>query len=429
MEDSLPMAIRAWNPWWSKAWVFPEAWVPRAMLRDLIAVLDTRHVKDIIGVRRCGKTTLVFQVIRHLIEDSIPPERIVFLNFADLVIRGVDFTALMNAVYVVAPDVECLFLDEVQEKPGWERLVLKFHETGRFRHVFVTGSNASLLSDDVGRLLTGRHLSFVLFPFSFKEFLLARGWEKFDTATIKKEVSRLNGILETYLLRGGFPEARDTDPLVRRQVLTNLFGDIIARDIASRHVVDVEKINALAQYAMTNFTREFSLRRVASALRIHVDTVDKYLQYLEQSFMIFKLPLFSYKQLRQFHQNKKFYAIDNGLRDHVAFKTTGDMGRMAENVVFLALKRRGAEIYYWKDGNHEVDFLVTKGAAVQMLIQVSWDISSNKTRTREISGIVAAAKTLKVSGGILLNRDVEGVEMHEGIKVELIPISTWLILS
>ncbi|MBN2153765.1 MAG: ATP-binding protein [Candidatus Lokiarchaeota archaeon] len=427
MEDALLGAIRTWNPWWAASWRFPSSWVPRTTLGDIIASMKVRHIKDIIGVRRCGKTTLVFQVIKGLIDDGIPPEQIVFLNFNDVVVKSTGFHELEKAIYVAAPDVMYLFLDEVQEKPGWQQWVVGFYDTSRFKHIFVTGSTASLITEDVGRLLTGRHLTFRLLPFSFREALVANGWDDFDPAAIKRSLPRINGYLERYLAQGGFPETHNSDPLVTRQILTLLFGDIIARDIASRHAVDVAKLTAVAQYTMTNFTREFSMRKIANALAVHVDTVEKYLAYLEQSFMVFTLPLFSYKQLRQFHENKKFYVVDNGLRNQVAFKTTRDLGKMAENVVFLALKQEGAEMYYWKDDKHEVDFLVTSGANVRSIIQVCWDPSEKGIREREIAGIVAAARLFGLPEGMILDRDAEAEETRDGITIHFVPIATWLL--
>ncbi len=169
MNEALPTAIRAWNPWWAGVWNFPAKLVPRVVFQTLKSTIVMPHVKDIIGVRRSGKTTLLFQVIRDLIEDKVPPERVVFLNFNDVVINSVDFTTLLKSIYVVAPEFEYLFLDEVQEKQGWERWVTMLYETKKAKNIFVTGSTAALLSEDIGRLLTGRHVSFILFPFSFKE--------------------------------------------------------------------------------------------------------------------------------------------------------------------------------------------------------------------------------------------------------------------
>jgi predicted AAA+ superfamily ATPase len=423
----LRVAIREWNPWWFSSWSFPVVWISRDLLQDLVKALDMPHVKDIIGVRRCGKTTLAFQLVKYLVDSAVPPPNIVFLNFNDVVINAVDFQVLEKAINAIAPGMEYLFLDEVQEKAGWERWVVTLYDTHRVKQIFVTGSTSSLISVDIGRLLTGRHLTLQLFPFSFKETLQAEDWNGFEQAYLKKELNRLNGYLERFLLQGGFPEARGKDVLVARQVASSLFDDILAKDIASRAPVEFDKLRSLAQYTMTNFTREFSAGKVAKALNMHVVTVERYINLLEQCFAIFSLRLFSFKQLHQFHEARKFYAIDTGLRNHVAFQTTIDIGRMAENAVFLALKRSGAEIYYWKDGKHEADFLVTNGADVHSVVQVSWDITSAETRKREIDGIIVAAKTFGLETGTLLNRDVEGEEIIDGIKISFVPIATWLL--
>jgi uncharacterized protein len=203
----------------------------------------------------------------------------------------------------------------------------------------------------------------------------------------------------------------------------------VSRDIVARHQVDATKAQALAIYVFTNWTRTFSFNKIASALNMHVDTIEKYLGYMEEAFLIFILTRFAYKLQKQFREEKKVYAIDTGLRFFIAFQTTKDLGKAAENAVLLELKRRELEVYYWQDGAHEVDFCVTRGARVLDLIQVSWDIASPATKKREVDGLLAAAKVLKHDHGTIITFNVASEEVIDSVRIRFVPLAVWLLVK
>ncbi len=424
--DDLIRSIRAWNPWWTKKWYFPST-IKRYIYHKLQLSLKTRHIKNIIGVRRCGKTTLLFQIIENLIKEKISSERIVFINFDDVIINSSDFNNILSAIYGISPKIEYLFLDEVQEKTNWERWVRTLYDTGRFKQIFVSGSSASLLTADIGRVLTGRHISFILTPFSLKEYLTTQEWINTDINYLNMERDRLQYYMEKYMKEGGFPEVVGKDIFLRQQILTNLFNDIIARDISFRYSVDGNKLNQLAKYLMMNISREYSIRKISRDLNLHVETVERYLGYLEDCFLFSHLNFFSYKQRTQFRRNKKIYVVDTGIRNYISFRFSADKGMLAENLVFLALKRRGNEVYYWKDEKTELDFLVRRGTEIQDLIQVCWEFSSVKTKSREIRGLVRAAKLFEKSNGTIITGNIQAIEVHEDIEIKFIPIALWLL--
>ncbi|OLS12220.1 MAG: hypothetical protein RBG13Loki_4162 [Promethearchaeota archaeon CR_4] len=422
----LYQSLRVWNPWWVKGWVLPK-FVQRSELRVVIQAQASPHVKDIIGPRRVGKTTLIYQIIADLLARNIPPEKIVFLNFDDINFNTIPLEDLTQTIIRNCPHAEYLFLDEIQEKIGWERWVRGLYDTKQFRQIFVTGSSASLLSEDIGQVLTGRHLTFTLLPFSFREYLQFHQWQDFDPNYLTREMARLLHFFDQYLEQGGFPEIVGQDDAIAHSIAIALFGDILARDIASRHSVEGPKLKTLAHYVMTNFAREFSFRRIGKDLGVHVETLERYVGYLIEAFLIFPVSLYDYKLRVQFQQNKKMYVIDTGLRNHVAFKTARNLGLLAENAVFLELKRRGIDIFYWKDGTHEVDFIARRSTGELEMIQVCWDPSDVKVREREVQGLRTAGKILGISSGIVLTQNYASEEIMEGISIHFVPLVLWML--
>jgi len=419
-------AIRSWNPWWMKGWDPPRT-VPRGSRDKILDVLGARHIKDIIGVRRCGKTTLLYQIIFHLIQDGTSPEKIIFLNFDDITINTLSFQELMKAIFRLRPGAEYLFLDEVQEKSGWERWIRQIYDQDRFKQIFVTGSNASLLSEDMGRVLTGRHMSFELLPFSFRKFLYSSGWTESESEYARHHQEELYSHFDRYLLKGGFPEAVDLDDNSMTRMLVSIFNDILARDVGEKHSVDGEKLRNLSKYLFTNVSNSYSNRGVATTVGLNYDTVERYMGYLKDAFMVFDLKMFSYGLKKQYRQNKKIYVIDNGLRNHVSFRFSADNGRLAENLVFLELRRREADVYYWRNDRREVDFLVCEGLDVSELIQVCWDVRKKSTRQREEAGLMAACRNLDKKEGLILTRDRTDEQTVDGITIRYRPIPYWLL--
>lgn len=424
--DEVLRAIRSWNPWWMKGWK-KTITVPRRSKEKVIEVLDARHVKDILGVRRAGKTTLLHQIIFHLLEKGVEPRKIMFLNFDDIALNTLPFTELLTAMYRLQPDFEYLFLDEVQEKRDWGRWVRKLYDLEKVQQIFITGSNASLLSEDMGRILTGRHMSFQLFPYSFREFLLANEWPDLDPAYLLSNNEKLLSYFDRYLIEGGFPESIGLDDNARERMFTNILNDILSRDVGGKHAVNSHKLRNLAKFLFTNMSNPYSVRNISTATGLNYDTVERYIGYLRDAFLVFDLPLFSYGLKKMYKQNRKLYVVDNGLRNHVSFRFSADHGRLAENLVFLELKRREAEVYYWKGDRKEVDFVVRSGLDTTALIQVCWNPGDRRTKKREIDGLIAACRELDMTEGWILTRDKGDTEEIDGTTVHYLPLSYWLL--
>ncbi len=424
----LEESIRRWNPWWADREVV-EAWVgiPRTVLPDILKTATLRHMKDLIGVRRSGKTTVMYQVIRWLLQD-VPSKNIVFLNFDDADIAAASFSDIEKTLAMIYPGMRYLFLDEVQQKKGWEQWVRTLYDTRAFAQIVVSGSSASLLSQDIGRVLTGRHLTFSIFPFSFREFLLFRGWKEFAPGSLRYHTRRLLHEQREYLKGGGFPEAVGRTNEEQKIILTNIYTDILSRDISARFGAAYETAKTVSYHLLSNNTHEFSYRSVAKATGLSVETTEKYIAFLKESFLLLTMNFFSYKTKVQFRQNKKAYSIDTGLRNAVSWKVSEDWGKLAENVVFLELKRRGKDVLYWKDKKgKEVDFVVREGLRVSELIQVCWDVSREDTKKREVTGLQAAAETLGMKQATVVTEDHSAQEKKGSLTIRYLPLWQWLL--
>ncbi len=402
--------------------------IERDMRENIINSLNTPHIKDIIGVRRCGKTTILYQLIDYLISSGIRAQDILFLNFDDPSINAASFEEIQKEIFKINPETSILILDEIQQKKEWERWVRMLYDTKKFTKIFVSGSSASLLSADVGKVLTGRHITFRVDPFSFKEYLKKRGWTDLRPESLAFNRDKIPHYLNAYLEGGGFPEAIDVEEFVRKQILTNLFNDILSRDISSRYGGSYEIVSRIAIFLLTNPGSPYSSTSVARSIGIAVETAEKYIEYLKDSFLVYDLPIFSFKLGIQFKQNKKTYPVDTGLRNIVSFRFSADIGKLAETVVFLELKRRYSDIYYWKSqGGNEVDFLIRERQDIIMLIQVAWNIKEKVTRRREEGSLIYAMNELNMNAGIILTEDEEQSVEKEGKTIQYIPLWKWLL--
>ncbi len=326
-------------------WSFWDRRPPKSVARDveLPKALSNRTTLVIQGVRRCGKSTLLTQMIGRY---GLERKNCLFVNFEDPRLAGhLNFESLENLTRAFAdarPDAAPLtvFLDEIQWVTGWERwLASKLERPDRFRFV-ISGSNAHLLSGELSTVLTGRHVTVELFPFDPAEF-----------RKLRPEAS-----LADYLHHGGFPEpvaSEDGDLLLRQY-----FSDILQRDVRER--VGARSSLSLRQVVQMVFESagsELSLRRIAAASGIAVETVAAYLEACEQAYLLFSCPWFAFSERKRSHRNRKYYPVDTALR-RVSFTRAGqDMGKALECATFVELRKRGFDVFYWRDAG-EVDFVV-----------------------------------------------------------------------
>lgn len=382
---------------------------------DFDKYLNTNQITIITGVRRCGKSTLMLQIAR-LFDDyhfiTFDDER--FVNFT-----VDDFQQLMLVLHKRS-DAKILFFDEIQNIPQWERFVRRLHDTGY--KLFITGSNANLLSSELGTHLTGRYLKINLFPFSFKEFLLLKNIETNPATTAR--IAEILKTFDEYLQNGGFPEfAKNTDT----EILKRTYEDIIYRDVIARYQIsEIKSFKQVAAYLFTNIAKEFSYQAIAGATQIKSATsVKNYIYYLETVYLTFELYKYDFSLKKQYVSNKKIYAIDSGLRNTISFLFSDDKGRLLENIVYIELLRHGKTVYFFKDKN-ECDFIIEERGVITEAIQVCWDLSPENL-IRETNGLTDAMEKFNLKIGKIITYNTEDTHQENEKTIEIISIWKWLL--
>lgn len=398
--------------------------IKRSALDIVLKQISLSHAVVISGIRRSGKSTLLNQIISNCYEKGV-----YYLNFEDerLVDFAVtDFNNLYETFLELYGERKVFFFDEIQNVPKWEIFVRRMQDKGcKF---FITGSNASLLSKELGTKLTGRCVSIELYPFSFVEFLSFKGYKLQKNAlSYTAERAAIKKHFAEYLKHGGMPEyLKYKDPTLLKRV----YEDILYRDIVARYdIKQVKVLRELGLYLLSNIGGLFSYNNLKKVLGVgSMNTIKSYADFLENSFLIFLINRFSYSLKQQFVANKKIYCIDNGLAESVAFQFSKNKGKFLENLVFLELKRRYPEIYYYKTANNlEVDFLVKSGRKDIALIQVADNLDSEKTKQRETGALTRAMDELKLKSALILTEDSEEEIKLNGKAIIVQPIYKWLL--
>ncbi|MFH0970546.1 MAG: ATP-binding protein [Candidatus Diapherotrites archaeon] len=382
-----------------------------------------RHKSAVVvtGVRRCGKSTLLFQVM-----DRFFSKGFFYLNFADERLNDFetrDFQVLHEILIKEFGDQKTFFLDEPQGKNGWNQFVNRLYENGY--KFFITGSNAELLSKEISTYLTGRHMDFPLFPFSFKEMLSFRNAGKTIRSTQDKV--QIESAFEKYMEKGGFPEVWTQE---NTDILVKVYDDIINKDILVRHQVkDQKTFKDLALFLISNCGKEFSYNALKKQFNLgSPNTAKTFVGYLTDAFLLIEINQFDFSLKKQGFLPKKIYGIDTGLVNKMGFRLSDDNGRLLENIVLLELLRQNQKVFYWKDDKQrEVDFLIIEKNKVKEAIQVSFELSDAKTKDREITGLISAMKKFNLQTGTILTRHTEKSEKADNKTIHFIPVWKWLI--
>ena len=405
----------------SRAFWRRDTGIERAQLAELERAAPLPHAVIISGLRRVGKSTLLAQLAHCLGEDKF-----YYVNFEDerfLGFEADDANNLYGLLVELFGERSVFVVDEIQNVSGWEHFVRRFMDLGL--KFYITGSNASLLSRDLGSRLTGRSVPIELFPFSFAEFLRFRGYVVPDLGRLMTvDAARLQGYLGEYLRLGGIPEPLKYPelPLAR-----TLYDDVLYRDIATRHrIEEVRALKELAFYLMSNPAGRVSFNKLKEQLRLgSVNTVKNYVGYLENSWLLFTTNVYDFSVKRQQVAPKKVYAIDTGLASAVGFSFSPNTGKLLENLVFLALRRRTQEVhYYTSPAGFEVDFYLPE---TRELIQVSQNLAQPATREREVRALTAALRGLGLSQGLILTDANAGSILESELTIEVRSLAEWLL--
>ena len=398
-----------------------EDYIKRELLGKLKEQMDHPFIVIISGIRRSGKSTLL-QEIR-----KISKEKSYYLNFDDDRLNEFtikDFQAAWELFIELYGPEHTFYFDEIQNIDEWETFVRRLFDNGN--KVYITGSNASMLSRELGTRLTGRHVRYDIYPFSFREYLDFKK-VKLDKNSVYLTEQRaiLKRYFNEYLKEGGIPEYLKYG---NRDHLKALFDNILYRDVLSRYNLSNEKtLKDLVHYIASNIGKEVSFNSLRKTLQVsNPTTIKEYLNYFENSYLMFTIPMYSESLKKQIYSNKKVYFIDTGLAQNISFRFSEDRGRMLENLVFIHLKRKNREIYFHR-GKKECDFLTIEGTEVKEAIQVTKSLDNPKTKERELEGLLEALKAYDLEKGLILTEDTEDEFDVEGKKIIVIPIWKWLL--
>lgn len=367
--------------------------------------INSTFILIITGIRRCGKSTLMQQISEKIKEEKL------FFNFEDPRIYGFDVDDFTKLDEIVGDKLNYYFFDEIQNVEKWELFVRHLHD--REKNIVITGSNASLLSKELGTRLTGRNIQIELFPFSFSEFRMFK--------QLENNLKTFN----LYMEEGGFPEYLKSK---QKEHLQQLFKDIVYRDIIVRYGIRQAKtLIDIALFLIANVGKEYSLNGIKNTFRVgSANSVADYIQWLEDSYVLFSLPRFSWSLKSVSVNPKKIYCIDSGFAQANSLSFTEDKGRLLENIVYLALRRKHKDLYYFKD-NGECDFIVKQGQDINQIIQVCTEIHSDN-KNREINGLIAALKFFNKTEGLILTLNQDDVLKENDMKITLLPVWKWLAI-
>ena len=399
-KETLTEVIASQRAFWDKA----ETGTLRE--KDEEVLIEEGFALLITGIRRCGKSTFLNQLFKK-------HKKKYYLNLEDPRLDGfelADFNKvemIMNELYGTGGTY---FFDEIQTIEKWEKFIRYLID--KKEKVVITGSNASLLSQELGTKLTGRHLQIELFPFSYTEFL-----------TIKKTTPSIKSF-EDYLNKGGFPEFLKKE---NRAIHHELLSDVIMKDIAVRYgIKNNAYLNKIAIHLISNVGNEFSYNSIKKMLEIKsVQSVIDYVYYLENTYLIFTVPRFSFSYKQQLANPKKAYSIDNGFSYSNSASFSKDKGKMLENCVFLELRRKWKDIFYFRD-NNECDFVIKQKDAIIQAIQVCFDFTQ-ENKEREIKGLISAMNQFNLTTGLILTYKQEYEFIVEGKKIIIKPVWKWLL--
>lgn len=403
-----------------KELLLSKPYILREKLNFAKKFLKTDLIKVITGPRRAGKSVFSILLLKN--------KNFAYLNFDDEnLLRVKNTDEIVKGIFEVYSEPEFFLFDEIQNLEKWELFVNKLQRRGY--NLILTGSNARLLSKELATALTGRHIPIEIFPFNFREFLRAKNFDSKEELLPEAKGKILN-YLDVYLKNGGFPEivVKNLDP---KTYLDTLFDAVLLKDVVKRYKVRFsQKIYDLALYLISSFSNEFSFTKLKNTLNFNsVNTIQNYLRYLEEAYLVFHLDRFSFKKKEQIKTAKKIYLVDNGFILAKSFQFSENIGKLMENLVFSELLKRGFKanetLFYYKTRNQkELDFILKEGNKIKALIQVCYfpDLETK----REISALIEGSQELKCDELIILTWDKEAEEKIKNKKIKFIPLWQWL---
>jgi len=394
--------------------------------------MDTKKIVSLIGVRRSGKTYILYDLIEKL-RQEMPLENIVYINFEDDRLYPVhlqDLDVLIQAYYELYPEKRTekvyFFLDEIQNIENWELFVRRIHDQLNIR-LYITGSSSKLLSSEIATALRGRSITFEIFPFSFSEYLTYRKIPLNLHSSSAK--SFIQNAFQTYLIQGGFVETFDEPPEIQRMILKDYLDLIVYKDIVERYgIKNRALLRHLIKYFMVNPGTLVSFNKLyneykSMGYKIGKDTLYDYVSYLQEAYTVFTVPVFAYSVREEMRNPRKIFVIDNGFKQLFDVSFSKDYSKLYENLAFLHLRRKYREIHYAKS-RQEVDFYIKEAG---LLLNVSYHLDDKPTFEREINALTEAMRTYKLNESYLITSDREESLKVAHKTIHIVPMWKWLL--
>jgi predicted AAA+ superfamily ATPase len=397
--------------------------------RKLQPPIDTKKIITLIGVRRCGKTSILYDMINKL-SQNIDKTKILFINFEDerLDLQVKDLDLVLQSFSELYPEhnlKECyFFFDEIQNIDGWEKFIRRVYDTIS-TNIFITGSNSKLLSTDIATSLRGRTLSYEVFPLSFKEYLAFKDIDIDLYST--KSLAFIKNAQDSFLTNGAFPETLVLEEKYVNQTLQEYFNVLLYKDLAERYnITNTVALKFFLKRIIASSTKQISINKIynelkSSGIKIGKNTLYDFLDYVQNIYLALTLHRYDKSLVNKELGEKKIYSIDIGLNNATEFKFSNDLGKSLENAVFLELKRNYSEIFYYRDTTSECDFIVNEKNTITKAIQVTYDMSDIDTRKREIKGLLNACKYFNLDNGVIITYDSEDEYIEDNIIIKVIP--------
>ena len=394
-------------------------WVPRE--QESAIDINSRLAQIITGVRRSGKSTLAHR--------ALSGTNYAYVNFDDERLAGLNadnLNLVLEALYTVYGEFSHLLLDEIQNVERWHLFVNRLLRNNI--KIVLTGSNSKLLNREMASHLTGRYSTIELFPFSFHEYLIAKG-KKWNGTGTAREKGLLQGLYNKYIENGGFPEVVAGES--KHSYINNLFDAIVTRDVIYRHNIrHIRTFRDLAIYLSANYASEISYNRLKNIFGLGSEnTAKNYLAYLNEAYLMVSLPKFSFKKQESLRY-RKIYLIDTAFSLVAGNSFNPNYGRLLENVVFLELARKATrhrfELFYYKK-QFEVDFVIYSNRKVLELIQVAQSTTDSKTLKRELRALLIAAVELEAEKLTIITLNERKELNEEGRTIQIVPVTEWLL--
>lgn len=405
--------------------------------RNLQPPISSTKIITLIGVRRCGKTSILYDMINQL-SSSIDKTKILFLNFEDerLDLKTDELDLVLQSFRELYPEQnlsEChFFFDEIQNIDAWEKFVRRVYDTIS-KNIYITGSNSKLLSSEIATSLRGRTLSFEVYPLSFDEYL---GFKEIAVDLYSsKSLAYIKNAQQRFLTDGAFPETLFLDEKYTNQTLQEYFNVLLYKDLAERYkITNTVALKFFLKRIIASSTKQISINKIynelkSAGIKIGKNSLYEFLDYVQNIYLALTLHRYDKSLVNKELGEKKIYSIDIGLNNATEFKFSDNIGKALENAVFLELKRNHSELFYYRDLTSACDFIVNEKNKIIKAVQVTYDMSEDATKKREIRGLVNACKNFELTSGLIVTYDNEDETVQDGVTISFVPFYKWIVES